>query len=175
MATFSTKLYFVNRQDNQIFMYEPINGIYESPRLYFAEETARDLASVIDIAIDGRIYLLMGEGTLRTYFAGAEDLSFKLTDLPDQDTFAPSVLAVESDPENGLLYLGDSRRERIVALNKVGEFMHQFRMPGEELQHIEALTVSIAYNPDNDTQVRILYFIAANRLYAANLPEFISP
>ncbi len=175
MATFGTKLYFVHRQDNQVLMYEPINGIYESPRLYFAEETERDLTSVIDIAIDGRIYLLMGDGSLRTYFAGAEDLSFKITDLPDLDTFTPSVLTVESDPENGLLYLGDARRERIVALNKVGEFMHQFRLPGDELQRLEALAISNVYNEENDTTTRILYFIAANRLYAAPLPDFISP
>ena len=175
MATFGTKLYFVHRQDNQILMYEPINGIYESPRLYFAEGTERDLTSVIDIAIDGRIYLLMGDGSLRTYFAGSEDLSFTITDLPDQDTFTPSVLAVESDPENGLLYMGDARRERIVALNKVGEFMHQFRLPGDELQRIEALTVSNFFDEETEIQVHIVYFIAANRLYAAPLPNFISP
>ncbi len=175
MGTFGTKLYFVHRQDNQILMYEPINGIYESPRLYFAEETDRDLASIIDIAIDGRIYLLTGDGALHTYFAGAEDLSFKITDLPDQDTFAPSVLAVESDPENGLLYLGDTRRERIVALNKLGEFIHQFRLPGDELQHIEALTISVIVDRDTNTLTRILYFIAENRLYAARLPDFLSP
>ena len=39
MGTYGTKLYFIRRQDNQILMYEPINGIYESPRLYFAAET----------------------------------------------------------------------------------------------------------------------------------------
>jgi hypothetical protein len=175
MATFGTKLYFVHRQNNQVLMYEPINGIYESPRLYFAAETERDLTSVIDIAIDGRIYLLMGDGSLLTYFAGAEDLSFKITDLPEPETFIPSVLAVEADPENGLLYLGDTRRERIVAFNKVGEFMHQFRLPGGELQNLEALTVRSVYDEENGTYVRILYFIAENRLYAAPLPDFIAP
>ena len=175
MGTFGTKLYFIHRQDNQILMYEPINGIYESPRLYYAAETNRDLASAIDIAIDGRIYLLMGDGTLHTYFSGAEDLSFTITDLPDQDTFAPSVLAMESDPENGLLYLGDTRRERIVALNKSGEFIHQFRLPGNELQRIEALTVSVNLDEEQNIQTRILYFIAENRLYAARLPDFLSP
>jgi hypothetical protein len=175
MATFGTKLYFIHRQNNQIFMYEPINGIYESPRLYFADETERDLTAVIDIAIDGRIYLLMGDGSLSTYFAGSEDLSFRITDMPDQDTFSPSVLAVEPDAENGLLYLGDARRERIVALNKLGEFMHQFRLPGDELQRIEALTISLVYDEELDMQTRLLYFIAENRLYAAPLPDFISP
>ena len=175
MGTFGSKLYFVNRQNNQILMYEPVNGIYESPRSYFGEDTNRDLASVIDIAIDGRIYLLLGDGTLRTYFTGAEDYSFKITDLPDQETFAPSVLAVEPDPESGLIYLGDPQRERIVALNKLGEFIHQFRLPGNELQHIEALTVDVIYNADSNTHTRILYFIAANRLYASQLPDFLSP
>ncbi|MDF1513166.1 MAG: hypothetical protein P1S60_05090 [Anaerolineae bacterium] len=175
MGTFGTKLYFIHRQNNQILMYEPINGIYESPRLYFADGTERDMASVIDIAIDGRIYLLTGDGSLTTYFTGAQDLSFQITDLPDQDSFSPSVLAVESDPENGLVYLGDTRRERIVAFNKLGEFIHQFRMAGDELQHIEALTVMVSDDETTGKLTRILFYIAEDRLYASRLPEFLSP
>jgi hypothetical protein len=175
MATFGTKLYFVHRQDNQILMYEPVNGIYESPRRYFAEETNRDLSSVVDIGIDGRIYMLMTDGALRTFFAGSEDLSFSLIDLPEQDTFTPSVLAVEPDPEDGFIYLGDTQRKRIVAVNKLGEFVQQFRLPGDELQFMEALAVSVIYNEEQSKEMRILYFIAANKLYTATLPDFLSP
>lgn len=165
IETFGEKLYLVQRQENQILAYEPINGIYDTPRNYFATDVAPYLQEALDIGIDGRVYLLMGDGTINTYFTGTEDRSFKVGNLPDPDVH-PFVLAVESDPEAGLIYLGDPQRARILVLNKRGEFTHQFRLPGDELKQLEALTVS--------EDPHVLYFVAANRLYVAPLPDFIA-
>lgn len=165
IETFGDKIYLIQRQDNQIFTYEPVNGIYGLPRNYFPPNDAPYLQKALDIAIDGRVYLLMGDSHVQAYFSGMEDPTFKIQNLPAPD-LQPIVLAIEPDPEKGLLYLGDSQRERIVVLNKRGEFMHQFRLPGEELQQLEALAVS--------ESPHILYLIAANRLYAAPLPEFVT-
>ncbi|MBN1874930.1 MAG: hypothetical protein JXA33_11925 [Anaerolineae bacterium] len=165
METFGDRFYLVQRQQNQIFTYESLNGIYENPRAYFAVGTAPGLQQALDLAIDGRVYLLMGDGKVRTYFAGTEDPSFEIKGLPDPDLH-PMVLTMEPDPEQGLIYLGDPKRERIVVLNKRGDFMHQFRLPGEELMQLEAL--AIYENPS------VLYLIAANRLYAAPLPAFVT-
>jgi hypothetical protein len=62
--------------------------------------------------------------------------------------------------------LGDAQHQRIVVLDKRGNFMHQFRLPGEELQRLEAIAV-------NETP-HILYLIADNRLFAAPLPDFVA-
>jgi hypothetical protein len=165
MESFGEKLYLVQRQENQILTYEPVNGIYDAPRGYFASETAPRLQEALDLAIDGRVYLLMGDATVRSYFAGADDRSFQVKDLPDPQ-LQPLVMAVEPDPETGLIYLGDSQHERIVVLDKHGDFAHQFRLPGDALKQLEAIAVS--------ESPHILYLIAANRLYAALLPEFVS-
>jgi hypothetical protein len=165
MEVFGEKLYLAHRQENQILAYEPINGIYGASRSYFATGVAPHIQEALDIGVDGRLYLLMGDGSVKTFWGGSEDRSFKVSNLPDANAH-PLVLAVESNPDTGLVYLGDPQRARIIVLNKRGEFTHQFRLPGDELKQLEALAVS--------EKPHVLYLVAANRLYAAPLPDFVA-
>jgi hypothetical protein len=165
IETFGNQFYLLNRAANQIFVYEPVNGIYESPRQYFSEDAAPEMRLVLDVAIDGRIYLLMGDGSVDTYFAGTADPSFEIQELADPD-FMPMVMALESDPDEGLVYFGDSRLERIVVVDKRGQLKHQYRLARGGLRQIEALAVS--------EEPHVLFFVAENRLYAAKLPELVN-
>ncbi|MBN2393691.1 MAG: hypothetical protein JXR84_23365, partial [Anaerolineae bacterium] len=165
MGAFVEKLYLVHRQQNQILTYQPVNGIYDTARGYFAVEMAPRLSEVLDIGIDGRVYLLMGDGTINTYFVGTEDRSFKIQNLPDPNVH-PLVLAVEPQIDSGMIYLGDPQQERIVVLDKRGDFKHQFRLSGEALRQLEALAIS--------ETPHVLYLIGDNRLYAAPIPDFVA-
>ncbi len=166
MKVYGERVYLVNRQQNQVLSYWPVNGLYNSPpRPYFAASVGPPLQNVVDFALDGRLYLLLGDATLHVYYEGAEDLSFNVQGLPERD-FTPTLLAVERNTETGSIYLGDPQRERIVVLNKRGQFQHQFRLSGQRLEHLEALALSASADSG------ILYFIANNRLYAAPLPDF---
>ena len=144
-------------------MYEPVNGIYRSPRGYFADGAAPDLQLALDIAIDGRVYLLMGDGSIQSYFAGSYDPSFEMSGLPDSD-FKPLVMDIGLNVDDGLIYLAETQRERIIILDKRGEFVRQYQLPKGELRHIESITVA--------QQTQVIYLIAQNRLYAAPLPSF---
>lgn len=161
VAAYGANLYLLHRQMNQVLVYEPVNGVYENYRPYFAADAAPDLQLALDMAIDGRIYLLMGDGTVQAYFAGAQEPWFELHDLPDLDV-QPRMMAIEPDPEEGLIYLGDPDNARIIAVDKTGAFVHQYRTTSAELRYLEALAVS--------TDPHVLYFISENRLYAAPLP-----
>jgi len=163
MTAVGEKFYLVQRQENQILTYEPINGLYDLPRGYFSPGTAPYLQEALELAVDERVYLLMGDGTVRAYFEGTEDPSFEISGLPDPE-LKPIVLATEPDSANEYIYLGDSLHGCIVVLSQRGDFMHQFRLPGEALQQLEAIAVN--QNP------RVLYLITENRLYAAPLPDF---
>jgi hypothetical protein len=165
METYGEKVYLVQRQQNQVLTYEPVNGIYDVPRGYFAPEIAPYLQETLDIAIDGRVYLLMGDGRVLAYFDGTPDPSFEIKNLPDTK-FQPVVMAIEEETDQGTIYLGDAQNARIIVLNKRGEFLHQFRLPGEELKRLEAIAMS--------EQPPVLYILAENQLYAAPVPEFVS-
>jgi hypothetical protein len=161
MEAFEDRIYLVHRQLNQILMYDPVNGVYDMARPYFPTGSTPDLQLAQDLAVDGRLYLLMGDNTLRTYFLGDRDPSFEMRDLPDTD-FTPLVMTVQGGPDKGLVYLADSQQQRIMALNKRGQYVLQYRLPRGDLHRIEALAVG----PESD----IMYLIAENQLLVAPLP-----
>jgi hypothetical protein len=168
VGTYVDQFYIIDRRGNQLLKYVPINGLYESPpRPYFAEGSAPPLQTALDMALDGRLYLLLGEdGDVHTYASGTEDYSFEVRGLPDPD-FHPTAMAMEDDPEEGRIYLGDPQQERIVVLDKRGHYLHQYRLSGKALRHLEILDVS--------EEPHVLYFVADNHLYAAPIPEFAGP
>ncbi|HOV49096.1 MAG TPA: hypothetical protein PLM06_10720 [Anaerolineae bacterium] len=167
IATYGEQLYLLDRQQGQLFRYAPLNRLYNSPpRPYFVPGAAPQLQTVLNLGLDGRLYLLLGDGSVRAYFSGAEDLTFALRGLPDNNLQA-AVMYVEPDPNKGRIYLGDRQNERIVALDKRGNYLHQFRVREGQLRQLETFVVT--------QEPRVLYMIAANGLYAALLPEFSSP
>lgn len=165
IATYGEQLYLLDRRQGQLFRYAPINGLYHSPpRPYFSPGSAPQLQTALGLNLDGRLYLLLGDGSVRTYFAGAEDPSFSMRGQPDSNLH-PSVMTIELDPETGRIYLGDRQNERIVVFNKRGSFQHQLRVREGQLRQLEAMVVA--------QEPRVLYMIAANGIYAATLPEFV--
>jgi hypothetical protein len=72
-------------------------------------------------------------------------------------------MAMETDPDEGLIYLGDPQNDRIVVLDKRGDFKHQYRLPRGALRHVEALAIR--------EEPKVLYLIADNKLHAAPLPD----
>ncbi len=167
MDTFGNALYLLQRQSNQILKYQPYNGLYDNPpRPYFAPSVAPPLAEALDMAIDGRIYLLMGDGSLQAYSEGVPDPSFEM-ETPPGDAFKPRVMTMERDPTEGRFYLVDPEQERIAVLDKHGHFLHQYRLEGEALRSTEAIAVG--------EEPYVLYLLMKDGLYAAPFPTFARP
>jgi len=167
VETYGEQFYALDRQANQVWKYTPLNGVYDGePRPYFAEETAPQLQTALAMELDGRLYLLLGDGIIHTYFRGTEDTSFPL-DETSVDDFHPTVMTVDTTSDEGLIYLGDPKQNMLLALNKRGQYQYQFRIANNALEKLEALAIS--RTPD------VLYFVAVNRLHAAPLPAAVTP
>ncbi len=166
IETYAGQFYLLDRQANQIWKYVAVHGTYDGPpRPYFPPEQAPALQTALSVALDGRLYLLMGDGNIHTYFNGTEDLSFRLQNLPSPQ-YHPRVMTIEPALDVGYLYLSDPDRETIIVVNKQGTYQHQFRLPRLDLQTLETLTVSM--------EPHILYFVVQNQLYATPIPTFTS-
>ncbi len=164
MDTFGDAFYLLDRHRNQILKYQPHNGTYDNPpRPYFAAEAAPPLAEVLDMAIDGRIYLLMGNGELQAYSEGVPDPSFQLQH-DDEDAFHPTVMAMERDAEKGRFYLADPSSERIGVFDKRGRLLRRYRLEGEALRSVEAIAVS--------DDPYLLYLLMDNTIFVAPFPAF---
>ncbi len=164
---YGNAFYLLQRQRNQILKYQPHNGLYDNPpRPYFAQHAAPPMAEALDMAIDGRIYLLMGNGELQAYIEGVPDPSFALETFEDLD-FHPTIMAMERDPDEGRFYLADPSSERIGVFDKRGHLLHRYRLEGEALRHLEAIAVQ--------DEPYVLYLLMDQVVYAAPFPALVNP
>ncbi len=75
LTIWDRKLYILDREDGQIWRYDPSGSTYVSaPREYFAGSARPNLRDVVDFTIstDGHLYLLYADGVMKRYFGGNE-------------------------------------------------------------------------------------------------------
>jgi hypothetical protein len=160
VGTYEGRLYVLDVAVNQIRRYEPRGDTYpDRPDHYFVVPPSRSLADVLDMAIDGYIYLLYNDGTVSKFLSGEAE-PFEVSGVPGGLSQA-IALAVDPNSSSGAVYVADRGNRRIVALGPDGSYRAQFRA-GEAFDLLEALVV--------DEALRRFYVLSGGRLYVASLP-----
>jgi hypothetical protein len=152
----------LDSQSNQIFKYLPTadGGYSNPPETWFQIDI--DLAGVVDMAIDGYIYLLYADGRILK-FMGGELAPFEQTEL-DEPLRGPTAIFTSPDEETKFLYVADAGNRRVVQLSKEGQFIRQFRAAEAGVfDQLKSLHV--------DEIGSKFYALSGNALYMANIPE----
>lgn len=160
-GTYEGQFYVLDGAESggQIWRYRPQGNAYpRPPEPYFATPPDRGLEDAVDMAIDGHIYVLYGDGTVEK-FLGGERQQFEIQDVPG-GIEEIAGLAVDRRG-SGTVYVADRSNDRIVELYPDGRFKAQL-LAEEAFEALEALAVSEAE--------RRLYVLDGGRLYAASLP-----
>ncbi len=163
-GAYAGNLYLLDVQQNRILKYVPAAGGYTNPPVDYLVAPAPDLSGAIDMAIDGRIYVLMADGKIVKFLLGKQQ-PFDVSGL-DQPLANPVALFVTGEDETqGSIYIADAGLARVVQLNKRGEFVRQYKA-GEgqaDLAQLSGLYV-------DEAQQRI-YLASGARLYAAPMNQ----
>jgi hypothetical protein len=164
VGSFGGRFYILDVVADQIWRYEPRGYVYpEQPDRYFVVPPDRPLADVLDMVIDGHVYLLYQDGIVIKYLRG-EPQPFDVRGLPG-DISQAVALALDPDGGSGVVYVADrgddQRAGRVVVLGPDGVFQEQY-CADEAFDVLEALAV--------DEAARRLYVISGGRLYVASLP-----
>ncbi len=143
----------------QIWRYRPQGNAYPNqPEPYFADSPPEGLEQAFDMAIDGHIYILYQDGSVKK-FLGGELQQFEIQGIPES---LGEIAGFAVDPEgDGTVYIADRGHDRIVVLGPGGRFQSQLRAE-PPLTSLEALAVNQAEG--------YLYVLAAGQVYAAALP-----
>lgn len=155
-ASFSNRLYLLDQASKNIFIYSKTLRGYANPSPWITEanfptETIRSLA------IDGNIFTLHRDGSIRRLFKGAPaEFNLEKIDPPLAD--ATTLLTAEN---MRYLYVADPGRKRVILITKTGELANQIFLDGAQ-----ALT-DIAIDPDATT----LYALDGTRVLAIPLEE----
>jgi hypothetical protein len=162
IGSYFGNFYLLDSQSNQIFKYLPTadGGYSNPPEAWFQIDV--DLAGVVDMAIDGYIYLLYADGRILK-FMGGEPAPFEQTEL-DEPLRGPTAIFTSPDEETKFLYVADAGNGRIVQFSKEGQFIRQFRAA-------EAGVFDQLKNLHVDEIGSKFYILSGNTLYMANIPE----
>lgn len=162
IGSYFGNFYLLDSQSNQIFKYLPTadGGYSNPPEPWFRIDV--DLAGVVDMAIDGSIYLLYADGRILK-FMGGELAPFEQTEL-DEPLRGPTAIFTSPDEETKFLYVADAGNRRIVQFSKEGQFIRQFKAAEAGVfDQLKSLHV--------DEIGSKFYVLSGNTLYMANIPE----
>ena len=161
VTSYAGNLYLIDAPNKQILKYVPVGDWWTSPVTFFNPGVNPDLSTVVDLAIDGDVWMLKGTGTiLKCSVARCADQPIAEIDTPITKT----VSLYTSQTLAGL-YIADSGGQRIVQMDKAtGRFARQFKPRGQDR---DAFTALKAFAVDD----KRFYFVNGNQAYFANIPQ----
>ncbi|NOZ50964.1 MAG: hypothetical protein GXP37_13115 [Chloroflexi bacterium] len=165
MVYYLGNIYLLDKPKSQIWRYKPEGDVYDlPPEPYFSSDTVVNLAQVIDVAIDGAVWLLHPNGAILRFFGGVQE-AFALDPIDPPFSDAVAIWTDEADPPQGRMYLADAASNRILAFDKSGALLAQL-MPVDHPQILNSLR-SIYVDVDNN----YLYVLTASALYQIPIPR----
>ncbi len=142
IATFGTNLYLLDSNSGLLWKYPP-SGDNFSRGINQVEPTDINLKTAIDIAIDGYIYSLHSDGSLKKLLRGKPESDFSVADMPET-SYSRKLIALSTNENIESIYLfdaGDSSKSiptaKVIVLNKDGSFLKQIAID-EQLSNIKA-------------------------------------
>lgn len=121
MQSYGGRFYVLDKGGNQIWRYRQTYNGFSSPGEWL--KTEADFSKVVDMYIDGRIYLAQNNGTVLKYFSGAKD-EFKLSKVsPPLDL----ITRIQASQDLDFLYVLDPKNKRLLVFKKTtGSFLKQY-------------------------------------------------
>jgi outer membrane protein assembly factor BamB len=160
IAAFGGNLYVLDTSAGQLWRYRPLAEGYGNPQEPYFEKPVTELNTVVDMAIDGNVYLLQADGRIRKFFGGSEK-PFNVGGLTEA-LKKPVAISVDAEARRGAVYIADGGAARIVHLNTDGALVRQIRASNDAFNALQELFV--------DERAGRLYVISGGKLYTARVP-----
>jgi hypothetical protein len=120
-----------------------------------------DLSRAVDIALDGNLYILEGEGTVKRFSREGRRLDFA-GEMPDGPIKGPKGLFASANTRS--LYLLDTAGERVIQFSPDGQLQRQFKADGKNVSFKDLRDLFV------DEGGRKMYLLARNSLFSFDLP-----
>jgi len=159
LESFASNVYLLSKEG--LFKYPVLSATqsgkirFGTPQNWFGKGVKPDLNQVKGFAIDGNIWILNSEGKIMKFSRGAPQ-NFTITGL-EKELNQPAALYTDEDCEK--LYLLDQNNQRIVVLNKNGEYDSQYLWP--QLKEATNLIVS--------EKKRKILLLSGEKIYAIDI------
>ena len=172
IANYEGNLYVWGATPSNILRYlSGSYGVYPIP--WIQNEGGKSFENALDIAVDGKIYLLQPDGHVLVFSANeAGDRGFEREIVPqgiNPPVTTVARFAVTGPPESGFIFLVDGYNSRIVQLDKItGEFIQQIKLAsdaGISLDHLTNIFV------DSSSSRPMIYMVNGATILRSALPD----
>ena len=164
MNFYNGNIYLLDSVGNQLWRYRPTGANYlNPPEPYFPPDTTVDLKSVIDVGIDGYVWLLYPNGSMLKFLSGVQE-PFALEQVDPPLTQAVALWMNRADVPAGRIFIADAATNRVLVFDKEGRLLAQLT----PLEHPDALKDLKDIYVDEMTDT--LYLLTQTALYQSPLP-----
>ncbi|GMR18913.1 MAG: hypothetical protein BMS9Abin34_035 [Patescibacteria group bacterium] len=153
LDTYFGNIYLLTPGEDQVYKFWNLEGGYSGAIGWIKEAVA--LEGVVDVGIDGELWLLTAQGQITRLVKGKRE-PFSISNL---STPFGEPIKIFTRPSLKRLYILDAGNQRVVVLDKDGNFVRQFK--GDVLSEPQDLWVS--------SNEKKLYILAGSRIYRVGL------
>jgi len=155
VGIFAGNVYLLDAGKDEIWRYPGLSAGVGSRQRWLGAGVTPDLAEVVEMAIDGDIWLAFSSGKVERYRRGVKE-NFVISGLPDPIKGLNSIFTNE-DCEK--VYLFEKGQTRVVAIDKEGKYVKQYSWPG--MGQVTDLAVSESLGK--------IYLLSGSSIYALDL------
>ncbi len=147
IGTFGSNVYVLDKSDN-VLKFAPSGSDFTKSD-YFS--TAPDFSNSVDMAIDGSVYVLNKDGSIKKYTRGKED-AFEVSGL-SRALSNPTKIYTNENTDN--LYILDNGNSRVVIMDKDGKFLSEY----------SADIIKNAKGLDVNESAKNLFILSGDKIY----------
>lgn len=159
IKSFNSNIYFLDPQGNQVWKYTRQRDSYSSVSNYIQDSV--DLSKAIDMTIDGSIYILENDGTVRRFYGGSEeDVTIKKAPL----SMPKNPTKIYTEFENPQLYIVEPSQKRVLIFTKeqrTGNLVYAYQIKFPTLKNIQDIFV--------DKKSSKMYVLDSNKIYETSI------
>lgn len=150
---FGSRLYVLSAQQNRIVRLDKDGSSYVDPSSWLGD--GQDVTQAVSFDIDGSIYVLFSDGTIKKY-DGGEQSEFTVPEF--SPSLAGSTKLIKNDPEDPFIILNPTQ-QRVVVLDKDAKLQAQYKSAAF------ANAKDVVYDADSKT----IYIVSDNKVYSIGL------
>lgn len=171
-VNYEGNLYILGAARNNVLRY--LSGEYGSfPLPWIQNDGGRSIETAIDLAVDGKINLLMPDGRVLIFATNSAGERAFEREIPVPQIRPPLVTAtrffVTGPPDSGSIFLIDSFNGRIIQIDKqTGEFIQQISAPPDSPIALDQL---LSVFVDESSSRPTLYMVNGGQIVRGSLPD----
>jgi len=152
-----SNLYLLDADLGEVWKHSSADGVFGKGSAYL-DTTSTSIKGAVDIAIDGNIFVLMPDSSVRRFVRGAFDQDFNLGAIPAPNSSIESPTQIFSDADTNYIYILDSNAKRVIKFEKNGTYTNQYAFESIDVNEI-------LINP----RVQKLWVLSDNKYYELSM------